>query len=245
VAMELADFSAREIFDTLGNRFRAENYNDPQEDLCLLRDLRNRLTGCLKVVHYMHRAGMAHCDFKPDNMLMKKLDATPPRDSPLAWCQVQGQVYLIWVCDFGHARWSGKGEKAAPVFCADGKLHSNHLIDDSVATESNSVGGVGLRELLVLFGLGLENSQEFQDPGPQTEWIRCPYFDRSFEKGQGKDQRASDQAADIWAAGAMCARLVAAPTFSSRKMANEMKQWQAYLFHFSSRAHASVRSVVE
>jgi hypothetical protein len=67
------------------DNFRAENYNDPQENLCLLRDLRSLLTSCLKVVHYMHRAGLAHCDFK-DNMLMKKLDATPPRDSPLAWC---------------------------------------------------------------------------------------------------------------------------------------------------------------
>jgi serine/threonine protein kinase len=245
VAMELADFSARKIFDTLGNRFRADNYSDPQEDLCLLRDLRSLLTGCLKVVHYMHRAGLAHCDLKPCNMLMKKLDATPPHDSLLAWCMVQDQVYQILVCDFGHTRWSGRGEKAAHVFCDDGKLHSNNSIDDDVATEPNSVGGVGLRELQVLFGLGLKNSQEFRRPGPPTEWIRCPDFDRSFEKGQGNDQRKWDQAADIWALGAMCARLVAAPKFSSRKMEEDMRQWQAHLFEFSSRADASVQSALE
>jgi hypothetical protein len=94
VAMDLADFSAREIFDTLGIRFRAENYNDPQKNLCLLRILRSLLTGCLKVIHYMHLAGLAHCDFKPDKMLMKKLDATPPRDSP--WHGAKCSARCIW-----------------------------------------------------------------------------------------------------------------------------------------------------
>jgi serine/threonine protein kinase len=246
-AMDLADSSARVIFDGLEKRFRAENYNDPQEDVCLLRDLRSLLKGCLRVVLYMHRAGLAHCDLKPDNMLMKKLDATPPHDSLLVWCKVRGQVYQIWVCDFGHARWSGKGEKAAHVFCADGKMHSNNDIDDAVGREPNSVEGVGFRELQVLFGLGLRNSQEFRHPGPPTEWIRCPDFDRTFEKGQGDDQRKSDQAADIWALGAMCARLVAAPPFSGKEkeLVKTMQQWQAQLFQFSSRAHASVRSAVE
>jgi serine/threonine protein kinase len=243
VAMQLADSSASKIFDGLRERFRTENCDDPQEDQCLMHDLRSLWKGCLKVVHYMHRAGLAHCDFKPDNMLMKKLDATPPRDSPLVWCKVQGQVYQIWVCDFGHARWSGKGEKATHVFCAHGKKHSNNDID-AVGHEPNSVQGVGLKELQILFGLALRNSQEFRHPGAPTEWIRCPDFDRNFEKGQGDDQRKWDQAADIWALGAMCARLVAAPLFSSRKKVNTMQLWQAHLFKFSRREHDSVQSAI-
>jgi serine/threonine protein kinase len=138
VAMELADCSARKIFDELGKRFRAENDGDTQEDQCLLCYLRSLSKGCLRVVQYMHRAGLAHCDLKPCNMLMKKMDMAPPFVSRSVWCMVQGQVYQIWVCNFGHARWSGKGEKAVHVFCADGKKHSNNDID-AVATEPNSV----------------------------------------------------------------------------------------------------------
>ena len=145
---------------------------------------------------------------------------------------------------FGHARWSGKGEKAAHVFCADGKKHSNNDID-AVATEPNSVEGVGLRELQVLFGLGLWNSQTFRHPGPPTEWIRCPDYDRKFEKGQGNEQRSWDQAADIWALGAMFARVVAAPRFSSSTMEKAMRSWQGHLFQFSKRAHDSLQSAVE
>ena len=249
MAMDLADSSAHTIFHGLGKRFRAENHDyaqqdHAQEDQCLLNDLRSLAQGCLRVVLYMHRAGLAHCDLKPDNMLMKRMDAVPPPDSLLAWCIVQGQVYQIWVCDFGHARWSGSGENAAHVFRADGKRHSNNDIDDAVAKEANSVEGVGLRQLQVLFGLGLRNSQEFRHPGFATEWIRCPDFDRTFEKGQGNEQRMWDQASDIWALGAMFARTVAAPRFPAKEKERDqaMKQWQDHLFRYSKRAHDSAQS---
>jgi hypothetical protein len=66
-------------------------------------------------------------------------------------------------------------------------------------------------------------SQTFRHPGLPTEWIRCPDSDRKFEKGQGNEQRRWDQEADIWALGAMFARVVAEPWFSSPTMENAMR----------------------
>jgi hypothetical protein len=60
---------AKSLMGWMEGRFRAENCDNSRENQCLLRDLRRLLTGCLKVVDNMHRAGLAHCDCKPDKML--------------------------------------------------------------------------------------------------------------------------------------------------------------------------------
>ena len=242
VAMELADCSARDIFHGLGERFRAVDYHDSHENQCLLREVVSVLKGILTVVLYMHETDLAHGDLKPGNILLRKLTLTP-LDPLVAHCTVQGQIYQILVCDFGHARWSGKGEKATHVFSAAGTKHVSHEIDE-LAMAQDPVVGVGLRELQVAFGLNHRSAHHFRHPGLGTEWIQAPACHRVFEIGEGVAQRRFDQAGDIWAVGAACARLMAAPRFS-RKVEQEMRAWKTRLIESSRRSFESGQAAVE
>jgi serine/threonine protein kinase len=241
VAMELADCSAREIFNGLGERFRAYH----QENQCLLLEVGSVLKGILTVVRYMHATDLAHGDLKPGNILLRKLTSIP-LDPLVAHCTVQGQIYQIMVCDLGLARWSGKGGKAVHVFSRGGKEHTSNEIDDLAMTK-NPVAGVGLRELQTAFGLNLRNAHQFRHPGLGTEWIQAPDCSRSesFEKGEGVAQRRFDQAGDIWSVGATFARYFAAPRFSTQGFETEMRTWKARLIESSKRAYDSGQAAIE
>ena len=223
LAMELADSSAREIWKSLCQRFETGS-NDS-----LLRDLQSFISGTVRVVSWMHECDLAHGDLKPDNILLKKLAAVPS-DWRIAYCTVQGVHYQIFLSDWGHARWSGRGS-AVHVYSSEGKEISLPDITTS-ACSVDDVVQVGARQLQTAFYLRVQTAVQLRHPGFGTAWIRAPDYDRRFAFGDGIAQREFDQSADIWALGAICARLFAKPWRGVDKQ--ESESWAKKL-HEASR----------
>ena len=156
-----------------------------------------------------------------------------------------GQIYQIVLCDWGLARWPGKGPEAAHVFSDVGDVHNSMHIQEW-SHGPDSVVGVGRQELQVVFGLRLKKPVNFRHPGPETEWIRVPECHSQFASGQGLEQRRVGQAGDIWAVGAVSARLIAAPPSSANKQ-SEVRGWTKNLqvIESSKKAYESGQAALQ
>ena len=215
VAMQRADSDARGLWRNISDRFLQGH------DADLLRDLCSLLKGTIQVASWMHRSGLAHGDLKPDNVLLIKLD-TRPTDQRVAFCEVQAVIYQIVFADWGHARWSGGNGQAVHAFSEDGgKNHwytdLPHGICPSTVNRrrgADRIEALQLRQLNHAFGLRLTREQLFEHPGHGTVYIRAPGYDKRFQLGQGAEQRRFDQAADMWAVGAVWVRQFAPPATS-------------------------------
>ena len=241
VAMELADCSARDIWKDMGKRFRAL---DSVQDERLLHNIRSVVSGTVLVVCWMHESNLVHGDLKPDNMLLKKLQGMP-EDSRIAHCTVDGTTYQIVLCDWGHARWSGAGDAAVHVYSREVKdINSSEI--NLIAAGKREIVQVSLMHLRDAFGLTARRALSLQHPGEGTAWVRAPESDRQFSFGcDGTAQRRFDQAGDIWALGAICARACAAPewAYADKRKEDPSEKWRETLYKASSAAEMSLQRI--
>jgi serine/threonine protein kinase len=231
LAMELADCSARGIWKAMSKRFR------DGDDVSLLRDLQSVIRGTVQVVSWMHECELAHGDLKPDNILLKKLSEAPC-DWRVAYCTVEGVYYQIFLSDWGHAQWSGKGDH---VYSTEGKNASTPGMNE-LACSRDDVVPLGARDLQVAFCLNARTALILRHPGFGTAWIQAPNCSRLFLFGDGIAQQKFDQSADIWALGAICARVFAAPWTGTDK--KESESWTNTLHQASSIAEERLVSAL-
>jgi len=233
LAMELADSSARGLWKDMSEWYRAGN-----GDVGLLHDLKSVISGTVKVVRWMHECELAHGDMKPDNMLLKQLPGAPS-DSRVAYCVVRDAYYQIFLSDWGSARWSGRGIAAIHVYSTEGKAASSTRIDD-LAGSSCDVAPVGARELQIALGFNAQSALVLRHPGFCTAWVRAPHCDRDFPQGCGMEQRRFDQAGDVWALGAISARLLC--ELYTRTDMQKLEKWTDTLHQASRRAENLILS---
>lgn len=228
VAMELADSSARGIWKRMGERFRAGGHEG------LLQDLQSTLQATVQVIVWMHEMKLAHGDLKPDNMLLKKLPNVPD-DWRIAYCTVEGATYQIILCDWGHARWSGCGGQAIHVFSHEAK-DINSLKIAELAASDHDIEALGLQRLQKDFGFAARKALCLPHPGEGTAWVKAPEsFCKTLCACDGLTQRSFDQSGDIWAVGAICARVCAAPLWpsSAAARAEASENWRSKLYEAS------------